>query len=283
MTQRCVQSRRGRREEALMPTVSVNGAELYYETRGSGSPVLFIQGATGDGGTFDRVADILANEFTVVTYDRRGNSRSPRPRNWTTTSMDEQADDAASLLRALNLSPAAVFGTSGGAIILLNLLIRHADVVRGAILHEPPLVSVLPNAAEVGAMLQARTQEGMAHGGPRGAMELFLRGEAGNETFEQLDPELRTRMLDNAQLFFSTEIQAFVSYVPNSEALRTVTVPVAVVAGRDHPGFYAYDAARWVAGHLGTELQEIPDKHTPYFDDPAGLAEALRPFLRRVS
>jgi pimeloyl-ACP methyl ester carboxylesterase len=197
--------------------------------------------------------------------------------------MDEQADDAASLLQALTLSPAAIFGTSGGAIILLDLLTRHADVVRGAIVHEPPLVSVLPNAAEVGAMLQARTQEGMARGGPRGAMELFLRGEAGDETFERLDPDLRTRMLRNAELFFSTEIHAFVSYVPDPHALGQVTVPVEVAAGRDHPGFYAYEAARWVAQHLGTDLQEIPGKHTPYFDDPSGLAQALRPFLQQVS
>lgn len=262
-----------------MPSTSANGTELYYETRGSGPSVLFIQGATGDGGTFDRVADLLANEFTVITYDRRGNSRSPRPPNWTSTSMDEQADDAAQLLQALDFSPAAIFGTSGGAIILLNLLVRHPEVVRGAILHEPPLVSVLPNAEEVGAMLQTRSQEGIARGGPRGAMELFLRGEAGDENFDRLDPNLRHRMLGNAELFFSTEIQAFVSYVPDSDALARVTVPVEVVAGRDHPGFYAYEAARWVAQQLGTELHEIPDKHTPYFDDPSALADALRPFL----
>ena len=35
----------------------------------------------------------------VVSYDRRGYSRSPRPADWTTTSVDEQADDAAALLR----------------------------------------------------------------------------------------------------------------------------------------------------------------------------------------
>jgi pimeloyl-ACP methyl ester carboxylesterase len=60
-----------------MPTVRVNGAELYHEIRGSGPPVLLIMGATGDGGHFDTLADLLADEFTVVTYDRRGNGRSP--------------------------------------------------------------------------------------------------------------------------------------------------------------------------------------------------------------
>ena len=35
-------------------------------------------GATGDGGHFDALADVLADEFTLVSYDRRGNGRSPR-------------------------------------------------------------------------------------------------------------------------------------------------------------------------------------------------------------
>lgn len=87
-----------------MPTVTVNGAELYYEVRGGGPPVLFIMGATGTGGVFETVAEILSDEFTVATYDRRGNGRSPRPAGWETTSAEEQADDAAALLDALDLA-----------------------------------------------------------------------------------------------------------------------------------------------------------------------------------
>src|SRR3954447_14877381 len=75
-----------RDEGCAMPTVTANGTELYYETRGDGPPVLLIMGATGDGGHFDALADLLADEFTVISYDRRGNGRSPVPTGWTTTS-----------------------------------------------------------------------------------------------------------------------------------------------------------------------------------------------------
>jgi pimeloyl-ACP methyl ester carboxylesterase len=144
---------------------AVNGAHLYYEVRGNGPPVLCIPGATGDAAHFGQVAGLLSDTFTVITYDRRGNSRSPRPPGWTATSIDEQADDAAGLITALDLAPAIAFGTSGGAVILLNLLLRHPDVLRGAIIHEPPIVSVLPNAAELGALLQRITEEALAAGG----------------------------------------------------------------------------------------------------------------------
>ncbi len=93
-----------------MPRVTVNGAELYHEARGAGPPVLLIMGATGDGGHFDKLADVLADEFTVITYDRRGNGRSPVPAGWQTTSAEEQADDAAALLDALGVGPAAGTG-----------------------------------------------------------------------------------------------------------------------------------------------------------------------------
>jgi pimeloyl-ACP methyl ester carboxylesterase len=126
-----------------MPKVAVNETELYYEIRGTGPPVLLIMGATGDGGHFDQLADLLADEFTVVSYDRRGNGRSPVPDGWETTSPEEQADDAAALLDALGTGPAAVFGTSAGGVYALCLMVRHPGSVRGAILHDPGLYALV--------------------------------------------------------------------------------------------------------------------------------------------
>jgi len=96
-------------------SIEVNSTRIYYEKRGRGPAVLFVSGATGDAGHWTTVADILADTYTVITYDRRGNSRSSRPPGWTSTTIGEQADDAAALLRGLGLVPAIVFGTSAPA------------------------------------------------------------------------------------------------------------------------------------------------------------------------
>ena len=69
-----------------MTSVSANDTTLYYELRGDGPSLLLISGATGDAGHWTDVADKLADNYTVITYDRRGNSRSPRPPGWTSTS-----------------------------------------------------------------------------------------------------------------------------------------------------------------------------------------------------
>jgi pimeloyl-ACP methyl ester carboxylesterase len=89
-------------------SVVANGANLYYERQGAGSAVLFIAGSTKDAGNFLRAAALLADEFTVVTYDRRSNSRSARPAGWTTTSVGEQADDAAALINGWHVEAAPI-------------------------------------------------------------------------------------------------------------------------------------------------------------------------------
>ncbi|MDQ6675147.1 MAG: alpha/beta hydrolase, partial [Chloroflexota bacterium] len=258
--------------------VHANGAELYCETRGSGPTVLFISGATGDAGHFSQVADLLADAFTVVTYDRRANSRSPRPVGWTRTSTDEQADDAAALLEALNLAPAAVYGNSGGAIIATCLLLRHSDVVRKAILHEPPMISVLADPEAVLGMIRSRVDEGMARGGPRGAVEAFVRFAAGDANFERLDPALRERMLGNGQTLFDIEFGVFESYRAPEAELAAVSVPVQVLAGAESAPFF-HEAAGWLADRLNVPLAHSPGAHTPQFDHPHELADALRPIL----
>ena|SRR5829696_1578365 len=99
--------------------IQAGTTKLYHEVRGSG-PALLITGGTGDAGEFVDVAPTLAEECTVVTYDRRGMSRSPRPDRWTATSMAEMADDAAALLRALDIAPAVVVANRQRALSRLS-------------------------------------------------------------------------------------------------------------------------------------------------------------------
>jgi pimeloyl-ACP methyl ester carboxylesterase len=128
--------------------IKANGAELYCETRGHGPAVLFISGATGDAGHFAEPAERLADKFTVITYDRRGNSRSPRPAGWTRTSIREQAADADALVRTLGVAPVAAFGTSGGGDVGIELMLRYPATLRGIVIHEPALIAPLMSAEE---------------------------------------------------------------------------------------------------------------------------------------
>ena len=78
----------------------------------------------------------LAESFRVVVYDRRGHSRSQRPD--TPGSVDEDGDDLAALLEALELAPAHVVTNSYGGNIALRLATRRPEVFRSLSCHEPP-------------------------------------------------------------------------------------------------------------------------------------------------
>src|SRR5215472_7358971 len=80
--------------------VSTEGDELYYEVRGQGQPLLMIPPAGGDGWQYSYVADILADEYKVITYDRRANGRSTMnfPQNF---EISQQSRDAVAVLNAV--------------------------------------------------------------------------------------------------------------------------------------------------------------------------------------
>jgi pimeloyl-ACP methyl ester carboxylesterase len=193
-------------------SIAGNGIRIYYEKRGRGPAVLFVSGASGDAGHWTTVADILADAYTVITYDRRGNSRSPQPPGWTSTTIGEQADDAAALLCGLDLVPAIVFGTSAAAGILADLCLRHPHVLHGAIFHEPAFPSGIPNPDAIRTGRKALIEEGMTRGGPRAAMEVYLRWVAGDEVYQSLDPQLRERLLGNAEVLFGIEMASYLAY-----------------------------------------------------------------------
>src|SRR5206468_11355368 len=89
--------------------LGVPGASLYYEVRGSGPVLLMIPGGPADANSFQGIAPHLTDEFTLVTYDPRGISRSPLDEPIDDRRIVELfADDAHRLLAAVGTEPAFV-------------------------------------------------------------------------------------------------------------------------------------------------------------------------------
>lgn len=259
-------------------TIEANGASLYYEIRGRGPALLFISGAAGDAADHAPTAELLAGEFTTVTYDRRGFSRSPWPETATWTWVDQQADDAAALLAGLGLAPAAVYGGSIGALTGLSLVLHHPNTVTKVVLHEPPLLAGLADPREGMIHLRRVVAEGKATGDLRGAREAFLRASMGPANWDVVPADYRERLLSSAATFLIHEFDRYEWYRPADEELAAVQRPVMILAGTASAPFFR-PAAEWLAAKLGTHVVTIGGGHTPQRDRPQEVADVIRGFL----
>ena len=125
-------------------TIAVPGARLHCEVRGTG-PLLLVVGSPMASAEFAPLADALATDHTVVTYDPRGHARSTIDNPDDDATPEQRADDLVALLDALGAESADVFGSSGGAVTGLALVARHPARVRTLVAHEPPLLELLPD------------------------------------------------------------------------------------------------------------------------------------------
>jgi pimeloyl-ACP methyl ester carboxylesterase len=125
----------------------VNGVNLFYELTGSGDPLVLVHGSWGDHNSWRLVVPDLARSFRVLTYDRRGHSLSERPPGQGSRREDEE--DLAALTEALDLAPAHVAGSSFGGSIALGLAARRPNLLRSLIVHEPPLMGLVADDAEL--------------------------------------------------------------------------------------------------------------------------------------
>ncbi len=273
--------------------VQANGVDLYCEVCGSGPAVLFVAGGTGDSGHFDRVKPELAEEFTIITFDRRGCSRSPRPPGWSATSLAEWADDTAALVKALGLGRVTVFGTSLGATTTIELLIRDPEVVRSAILHDPVIWSATQayyeargQGAAYAAGLERQRQTvaaAMASGGARAAMEANFVPVIGEATFRSIDLAVLDRAVENADTFFRIVSPASFNYRPEAVAVAAIPCPLIVLASAESPSHLFEPTAAWLAACGYPTQPKLPGGHAAYIDQPKQFAAALRPYLSEAT
>jgi pimeloyl-ACP methyl ester carboxylesterase len=112
-----------------MPTLTIDGTDIYYERRGAGEPLLLIQGLGGNSLHWgDSFLDALEDTFELVLYDHRGAGRSGELAG--ECSIVDLADDAVAVLDALEIESTHVVGISMGGMVAQELVLTHPERVR---------------------------------------------------------------------------------------------------------------------------------------------------------
>jgi pimeloyl-ACP methyl ester carboxylesterase len=115
------------------------GIDWYCELRGSGPSVVLIPSGEGDCGSFRRVAEALATDFTLLTFDMPGFSRSGPSPEFGRVTAGMLAEQIATLVSSLQLAPAAFYGCSSAGLAALTLVAQYPTLVRNALVHEAAL------------------------------------------------------------------------------------------------------------------------------------------------
>jgi acetyltransferase/esterase len=268
-----------------MKTLEVRGARLYYETYGSGPLMLMVPGANGDANIFKMLTEHLAAHYTVVTYDRRGFSRSQLdgPQDYDHR-LETDADDVRRLIEYLSHEPATVFGSSSGGIVVLEVLTRYPSVVRRLIPYEPAAVRLLPDGKKWMDFF-FRVYDLYRQSGMEPALEKFR-----ERTFPESDRQLMTRAMDlkngairaNASYWFEHELRQYPAIDLDLDALKAHADRILPGAGRESRGYPCYEVNAQLSKKLGRDLIELPGGHTGYVARPAEFARELVQALART-
>lgn len=234
------------------------GVELAYAVHGSGPPVVVIHGMASDAAAWEPLARALEQRARVILYDRRGCGGSGMPEPYEGTTIEEQAQDAAALMRALDAAPAVLVGDGFGALIALDVVKRHRGLVRGAVLANPPLFAFVPEATEKLADQRVMLEEALRDGGPEAAVEAWLAERVSGDVLE------RAR---RAHKGFFADYAGLSSWPVTRRELRALDAPAVVVTGPDSPP-HVVAAADSLAGLM-------PQARRAHDGDLAVAAEAL--------
>ncbi|MFC7135047.1 MULTISPECIES: alpha/beta fold hydrolase [Salinibaculum] len=269
-----------------MPTVQTDDLATYYESRGSGPPVVFVHGAIVDHTQWAPQAAALADEYTTISYDLRGHGRTGGS-DRDAYSVELFADDLRGLCEALGVERPVVCGLSLGGAIAQVYAARHPDRLAGLVLAdtfgpEPLsrgerlqrrlLVRLVPLVRLVGYEWVERAMVAV--------QERFDRGVSGNygsiERIRAEGPRMATDEFDKV-------VRALAAYEDVDVDLSTVAVPSLVLYGANEASFIRLHVSRLASTLPDATVREVPGGgHASNLDNPDFVTDALREFLAGV-
>jgi pimeloyl-ACP methyl ester carboxylesterase len=286
--------------------LDVPGGRLCYEVRGSG-PLLLVIGQPMTSAPFGPLADLLAEDHTVVTYDPHGLGASTIDDPSHLVTPEIEAEDLAHIIDAVGGESADVFGSSGGAVAGLALAAHHPDKLGTLIAHEPPVAELLPDARHVRAVVDdiedayrdygtgaawgkfvslvmydgLLTEDAVppAQWSPAASGEDAQNHDGQSPHSGEAPPEPSEKQQADDELFFLRMLKPFTRYEPPVEVLRSGTPRVVVAVGTASGGEIARRSTEALAQRLGSSLAVFPGDHGGFMADPAGFAAAIRQVL----
>src|SRR3954454_2412055 len=256
--------------EPVTHKLEVPGAVLRYDVRASepaGGPVLVMIGSPMGAAGFGTLAAHFVDR-TIVTYDPRGVERSERADPDLEVTPEVHASDVRAVIDAVGGSPVDLFASSGGAVNALALVAAHPELVRTLVAHEPPLASMLPDAANALAACRAVHETYQRLGGGYGMAHFIalisLRGPVPADIASQPTPDPATFGMSaeddgrRDDLMLGSNVVTVTHYRPDVDRLCSASTRIVLAVGSGSNGEIAHRGGEGGAGVLGRRPGGLP-------------------------
>ena len=266
-----------------MARTEINGIQIHHEVQGEGEPIVLVHGSWTDHTVWQTVAGKLAERHRVISYDRRGHSRSERPDSPRNRRMDE--DDLAEIIETLAGQPAHVAGSSYGALTALGLSARRPELLRSLCLHEAPPVAHAGGgetgriAAQASAEIEA-VRDQIASGDIEGGTRRFIEDLAmGPGAWDMLPEAVRAIFVGNAPAFAAEQQDAHWSEL-DLDAIAANEHRLLLTKGTVSPAWLPPLTDRLAELLPHAEVAVIEGAgHSPHITHPDVYAELIEAFL----
>ena len=268
-----------------MPVASVNGIRLYYESTGSGAPLVLVHGFGCGARSWDPQVRAFSRSRRVIAYDVRGHGVTEAPEDAALYSQDISVQDLHDLLVHLKIRRAAVGGLSMGGNIALNFALAHPEMVSRLIVADTGAGSERSGdwAAGSRAYAEACESHGMeAFADLASASPLFSRYCATSPTAERF---IRSCLMTHRARGIAHTAREVLIKRPTIYALeprlRQLRVPTLLIVGEhDEPCLKTHRfMADCIPGSTHVTLRGVG--HLTNLEAPAAFNAAVKRFLAR--
>jgi pimeloyl-ACP methyl ester carboxylesterase len=229
---------------------------------------------------WDSLVDAIGPDARTIALDRRGWGASDAPDQYVATTIEEQAVDADAVLREAEATPAVVCGAGLGAVVALELLLRHREAARAAVLVEPTMLSLLPEATEGIAGDREAITQAIGGGGAEAAVDLYLGGGLAflGAGAERIPDGIGASARERAFSLFA-ELGAVPAWSLRMGEMLALETPSRLVIGGSTPPVLR-SAAEQLSMRLGaTELADLGGEGLPHLGAARRLADTIRELL----
>lgn len=265
-----------------MPTVTVNGVELFYQESGRGpETIVFSHGLLMDHTMFEDQRAAFEQRYRVIAYDHRGQGQSADPGSG--YDMDTISEDAAALIKSLHAAPCHFAGLSMGGFAGMRLAARHPELIRTlTLMNTGSRKESAYNRLRYGFLAQLVRVLGTAPFVGIAVKELF-----GKSTRTSADP-VKKKMLQEwtARLRSrrKTTARALMGVMTRPEfsvqELAAIRCPTLIITGEDDTAQVPANSERLAAAIPQAKLVRIAGAgHSSSLEEPDAVTTAMREFI----